>query len=423
MSEDWRLLSALARLLAVASAASMVLEPVRAGDDAVSAIAARVDQRGAETRLLFELSAPVKAQVFAVAGPRIVVDLPQVAFLLDPATGLEQRQLGGKAAGAAAPLIKSYRFGQFAPGRSRIVIELARPAKALRAESVERPEGARLEIDLAPVEAGKFAEAVTEHLRAAAEAPSPPQSAPPAGAEADKSASSPPLVVIDPGHGGVDIGASGKHGEFEKNIVFEFAKALKAKIEAQGRLRVLLTRSDDMFVALEDRVRFARQRGAALFISIHADTLSAPSVEGATVYTVAAKASDAESARIAAKENIADQAAGLEQKADAEEVGDILLDLARRETRALGREFAAALVAKWREAGGLNKNPSRSASFVVLKAPDVPSVLIELGYLSSEHDLANLVSPEWRDHAAAISADAIAAYFASGDRAPRAAAQ
>jgi N-acetylmuramoyl-L-alanine amidase len=226
--------------------------------------------------------------------------------------------------------------------------------------------------------------------------------------------------VIDPGHGGVDVGAAGKHGELEKSIVFEFAKTLKATIESQGRLRVLLTRSDDVFIALDDRVRFARQHGAALFLSIHADTLGSPNVEGATVYTVASRASDAEAAKIAQNENFADQSAGLDQKAEAEEIGDILFDLTRRETRALARDFSASLVSKWREAGSLNKNPSRSASFVVLKAHDVPSALLELGYLSSAKDLANLVSPEWRERAARTTVDAINAYFSARDNAARA---
>jgi N-acetylmuramoyl-L-alanine amidase len=385
----------------------------------VTAIAARVDQHGSETRLLFELSGPVRVETFAVAEPdRIIVDLPEVAFPLDPMSGREV--VSARAASASSSLIRSYRFGQFAPGRSRIVIELARPAKVLRAESVTRAEGARLEIDLAPVDAAKFMEAAAEHTRAAAEksasaAPTPVAERPPAGDVSEK-----PLVVIDPGHGGVDVGAAGKHGELEKSIVFEFAKTLKSTIESRGRLRVLLTRADDVFIALDDRVRFARQHGAALFLSVHADTLGSPNVEGATVYTVASRASDAEAAKIAQKENFADQSAGLDQKAEAEEVGDILFDLTRRETRALARDFSASLVSKWREAGSLNKNPSRSASFVVLKAHDVPSALLELGYLSSAKDLANLVSPVWRERAARATADAIDAYFSVRDNAARA---
>ena len=171
----------------------------------------------------------------------IIVDLPEVAFRLDPTTG--RLANSGKTASASASLVKSYRFGQFAPGRSRVVIDLARPAKILRAESVERPQGQRLEIDLAPVDASKFAEAAAEHARAVANTPALPQDAQskPVLSESRKSELQ-PLLVIDPGHGGVDVGAASKHGELEKAIVLEFAKTLKTKIEAQGRLRVQLTR-------------------------------------------------------------------------------------------------------------------------------------------------------------------------------------
>ncbi len=380
----------------------------------IEAIAARLEQRNDSARLLFEISGPVRAENFAVSAPdRIIIELPEVAFRIDPAVGRPNALARGAANGEI--IVKSYRFGQFAPGRSRVVIDLARPAKVVRAESVNRPEGVRLEIDLAPVDAAKFAEMAAEHARSAA--PDQTERTAVAAPEPDRSSSSSsPLIVIDPGHGGVDDGAASKHGELEKKIVLEFALALKAKIEAQGRFRVLLTRADDVFIALDDRVRFARQRGAALFISIHADTLGEASVQGATIYTVATKASDAESARIAEKENFADQAAGLEQKAAIEEIGDILFDLTRRETRALGRDFASKLIAKWRDAGSLNKNPSRSAGFVVLKAHDVPSVLLELGYLSSAKDLANLTSPLWRDHAAQSTAEAVEAYFEARSR-------
>jgi N-acetylmuramoyl-L-alanine amidase len=433
MKDDSRLRAWIRRLAAAVASAALVggagfVAPAQSEDGPIAAattaakteaIAARLEQLGDRTRLLFEMSGAVHAEAFAVTGPdRIIVDLPEVAFRLDPATGRPSDS--AKIASASASLIKSYRFGQFAPGRSRVVIDLARSAKILRAESVERPHGQRLEIDLAPLDAAKFAEAVAEHARTIAITSAPPQDAQnlgskPALSESDKSLLQ-PLLVIDPGHGGVDVGAASKHGELEKAIVLEFAKTLKTKIEAQGRLRVQLTRGDDVFIALDDRVRFARQQGAALFMSIHADTLGEPNVQGATVYTVASRASDAESARIAEKENFADQAAGLEQTASAEEIGDILFDLTRRETRALSRNFAATLVAKWRDAGSLNKNPNRSAGFVVLKANDVPSVLLELGYLSSAKDLANLTSPQWRDHAAQTTAEAIEAYFASRDR-------
>lgn len=169
-------------------------------------------------------------------------------------------------------------------------------------------------------------------------------------------------------------------------------------------------------MALDERVLLARQNNAALFLSIHADTLGEASVEGATVYTVSNRASDAEAAKIAEKENFADQAAGLEHKEDAGEVGDILLDLTRRETRAYSRLFAETLIGHWKTAGNLNKNPSRSAGFVVLKAHDIPSVLLELGYLSSQRDLSRLTSPEWRERAAETTAQSIDAFFSVRDQ-------
>lgn len=387
--------------------------PARAEEPPAKAFAVRVEQRGEDTRLAFDLTAPVRAEAFAVEGPRIVVDLPQVAFLIDPAIGRETAKPSARVLKGAKTLIRSYRFGQFAPGRARVVIDLAAPARVVRAESVKNGEGARLEIDLAPQDATLFAQAAAEHARATLAAPPTPPVEP---SMSEKGGSRLPLVVIDPGHGGVDVGASGRHGEIEKSIAFEFAKALKAKIEEKGQQRVLLTRSDDVFVPLDERVRFAQEHAAALLLSIHADTLGAANVSGATVYTGAARASDAEAARIAAKENRADEAAGLERKAEAEEVGDILFELTRRETRALSKDFAAAVIGKWRTAGNLNKNPNRAARFVVLKAHDVPSALLELGYLSSDKDVADLTSPQWRERAAGSVAEAIASYFQARER-------
>jgi N-acetylmuramoyl-L-alanine amidase len=173
-----------------------------------------------------------------------------------------------------------------------------------------------------------------------------------------------------------------------------------------------MTRTSDVFVPLAGRVAIAREAGADLFISIHADTISDTSgVSGATVYTVSDKASDQQAAKLAEKENLADAAAGLEGKDDANDVSDILFDLTRRETRTYSHVFARTLVSHWAEAGRLNKNPHRSAGFKVLKAPDVPSVLLELGYLSNEKDTAALMSPEWRGKAADAIVRSIDAFF------------
>lgn len=192
-----------------------------------------------------------------------------------------------------------------------------------------------------------------------------------------------PVVFLDPGHGGVDMGAVGGKDTYEKTIVLDFARQLAGRLEKSGKVRPLLTRRDDVFIPLAERVKIAREGGAALFMSLHADTLNESSVHGATVYTLSDRASDAEAARLAAKENAADRAGGLAETDEMVDVNDILFDLTRRETRTMSHAFAEGVVSELRTAGDLNKNPIRSAAFVVLKAPDVPSVLLELGYLSS----------------------------------------
>jgi N-acetylmuramoyl-L-alanine amidase len=223
-----------------------------------------------------------------------------------------------------------------------------------------------------------------------------------------------PVVVLDPGHGGVDTGALGRDHAVEKFLVLEFAKVLGAKLREGDHFRVVFTREDDSFVPLRERVTLARRLGAGLFVSLHADALGGDAdVQGATVYTVSDRASDAEASRVAEHENKADAAAGVEAKEDASDVNDILFDLTRRETRAYSHVFSHSLAEYWKVAARLNKNPSRSAGFVVLKAPDVPSVLLELGYLSNDADAADLSSPEWRQKAAAQVTRAIEGFFAA----------
>ena len=212
-------------------------------------------------------------------------------------------------------------------------------------------------------------------------------------------------------------------GVIEKEVALAFAKSLAAKLEASGGFNVVMTRATDVFIPLSERVHIARESNAALMISIHADTLpETADVSGATVYTVSDKASDAYAAKVAAKENDADAAVGMDGQTDTADVNDILFDLTRQETRAYSHVFARTLVNYWKVAGRLNKNPSRSAGFVVLKAPDVPSVLLELGYLSSPIDSAALTSDDWRDKATSRMAEAIEAYFADRHGATKAAA-
>ena len=403
----------LAQTRPVGAAIQAVGAPVADGVEVISS--------GDVTRLVFDLTAPVAAQAYVLADPdRVIVDLPEVNFQIDPARGLpaaargasmRKPPKGAQPAGTAlAGSVASFRFGLFAAGKSRVVINLAGPVRIQRIGSDPGVDGrgAHLVIELARSDRASF---LAEAARAGRELAAAAQPAPVAGAQGEGAL---PVVVLDAGHGGIDTGAHGASGVLEKDVVFEFAKALAARLEAGNQVRVSMTRDTDIFISLGERVRRARAAGASLFISIHADTLTDDrSVSGATVYTASEKASDAEAARVAEKENQADLAGGLDGREDQSDVSDILVDLTRRETRAYSNVFARTLVGYWKDIGQLNKNPIRSAGFQVLRAHDVPSVLLELGYLSSERDLATLTAPQWREKAANGVARAIEGFFHS----------
>jgi N-acetylmuramoyl-L-alanine amidase len=221
------------------------------------------------------------------------------------------------------------------------------------------------------------------------------------------------VVVIDPGHGGIDPGAVSPSGSAEKDVVRGFSEVLKQALEATGRYDVHLTRSDDVFLSLRDRVQFARRHKADLFIAIHADALRRGTARGATVYTLADKASDAEAEALAHKENRSDIIAGVDLEAESEQITGILIDLAQREAKNHATIFAKQLVGELKPVAKLNSRPLRSAGFRVLMAPDVPSVLFELGYLSNRTDETLLLSPKWRSGVAAAMAAAIERYFAT----------
>jgi N-acetylmuramoyl-L-alanine amidase len=221
------------------------------------------------------------------------------------------------------------------------------------------------------------------------------------------------VVVIDPGHGGVDNGTrSGE--EMEKNLVLAFGLALRDRLEKSGKYRVVMTRSDDTFIPLDDRAKVAHSQAAALFVSIHADYLprGEGDAQGATIYTVSDKASDAEAERLAESENRADAIGGVDLREEPTEVADILIDLAQRETRTFSNRFARLLMGEMKGAARMHKNPLKSAGFRVLKAPDVPSVLVELGYVSNKNDLEHLVSESWRSKTVTAMGQAIDAFLA-----------
>ena len=373
------------------------------------AVAAHLIDDGDSARLSFDLSGPVEALARPIADPdRIIVDFPEVNFQIDPSVGRVAPQRAGA-------LVKAFRFGLFSPGKSRVVIELGRPACPVKVTTKPIAKGAapsRLTVEL------KYCDA--EVFVATARAANPPPPPPPPERAVDSVAVGPPVIVIDPGHGGVDGGAMGERGIVEKAIVYDYALELKSMLEASKKFKVVMTRNGDQFVSLGDRVRIAREASAALFISIHADALSEGDASGTTVYTCSDRASDAEAARIAERENAADKAGGADTRKEDAGVADILFDLKRRETRAYAHIFSRGLVAQWQGAGRLNHNPERSAGFVVLKAPDFPSVLVELGYLSNAQDVANMTSADWRTKTATAMVSAIERFFAPAASSPTA---
>ena len=356
------------------------------------ATAISLTQQGDEARITLALDRAVAATARPIADPeRILVDLPEVDFRIDPATAGEAPR---------SDLVKSYRFGALAPGKARLVVELKTTACVSRLESRAADGKGSLTLALSPCDSKRFqALAGGAPLSSVFIAPEPPEAK--------------PIIVLDPGHGGADGGANGAKGLFEKSIVFDFAQEAKRQLEASGKFQVVLTRADDSYVSLEDRVRIAREVGAALMISIHADTLPRGNndVAGTTVYTCSERASDAVAQRIAEHENAVDRGE-VGAKAGDPGIADILFDLKRRETRAYAHVFSRGLVTELRGVGRLNHNPERSARFMVLKAPDFPSVLIELGYLSNPQDTASMTSPEWRQRTATALVTAIERFFA-----------
>lgn len=349
------------------------------------------------TRLTLTLSKAIEARAFVMERPdRAVVDLAEVNFQLGPEAGRKREGL-----------VASFRYGLFAPGRSRIVVDLAQTATVARIETVTRPRDGAVLLSI------EFQRADRETFRRAAVASDPAPAARKAAA-VPEAVDARPLIMVDAGHGGTDPGAIAVTGVFEKDIVFGFAQALVAKLEASGRYRVRMTRDRDVFVPLSERVRIAREAHADLLVSIHADSISsAPQVRGATIYTGSERATDSESAKLAERENRADAAAGTETVEGPAQVADILQELTLRETRSFSSGFAKGLMAHLGPVMEMSPKPHREAGFKVLRSPDVPSVLVELGYLSSKRDLDLLQSEAWRAEVTGGMAKAIDAFFGS----------
>ena len=379
------ILSALAMVFAGGASANLVADMRVIGDTE-------------RTRFVVDLEKSPDFRILRLANPdRLVIDLPDVDFA-DSAKPAEGRGL-----------ISDYRYGLIGPGKARIVLDLSLPVEIVNDFVLDprEAEPARLVVDLVPTSAEAFLAAVQSDVATA-----------PAVGETGRSGSAPtsgrPVVVIDPGHGGIDSGAIGEDGLVEKDVTLEFALELASRLKAGGGLEPVLTREGDTFLSLPERVEVAQEHDAALFISVHADTVREDYVRGATVYTLSEDASDALAAALAERENRSDILAGLSLEAQPDDVADILIDLARRETRNLSVRFAQELVEDMEGTFPLNVNPSRRASFRVLKAPEVPSVLLELGYLSNADDEALFRSDAWPQKEARTVAEAIETFFGGG---------
>lgn len=446
MQVPWgKLLGGLIGLMAAGCAASA---PAAASGLQASRIA--FGDQGEGTRVEVELSRQVEPRIFLLANPpRLVVDLPPLTW----------RLAAGHKPGHG--LVAAYRYGNFNERTSRLVLDLAGPARLRRSafEGGATAASVRLLLELEPVAAEQFSGLVqtpdrpppprpgTEKPNVEAgprpngeAAPKPTASVPPpepaavAGGSgvaakpllqaaamtprANKPPPSPPraerrTIVLDPGHGGIDPGAIGAGGTLEKNVTLAAAREMRRQLEATGRYRVVMTRDGDTFLRLRDRFARARTVNADLFISIHADTMPNRSVRGGTIYTLSDTASDAEAAALAQRENRADIIAGIDLTQENREVVNILIDLAQRETMNSSAKVAAALVAEMgRDGLLLPARPHRFAGFAVLKAPDVPSILLEMGYLSNREDEGALQRPRHRTKVAQAVVRAVDAYFA-----------
>jgi N-acetylmuramoyl-L-alanine amidase len=367
----------------------------------------RVTVTPERARLVVDLAARTEFSFVSLDGPdRLAIDV-RAATLSVP-------QPVGKPAGEPG-IISDYLIEQAAPDRVRTVLTLSAPAQVQQAYVLDAfdDQPARLVVDIIPATAEEFAANVAKDFAASSTvAPAVTAASTPAGGS-ELPLATKPLVVLDPGHGGIDSGAETRNGVKEKDVVLAFALRLQELLVASGRFDVALTREDDSFLRLEERVALARTNKANIFISIHADSFQQAEIRGASVYTRDENATDVLDKVLADNENKTDVIAGFSMPQMAPEVVDILLDLMRREMRHQSFTLAQAIVHQLEPSVQLRRFPVRQADFFVLQAPDVPSVLVELGFLSNADDQANLLQGEWQDRTADAVARGISTYFDS----------
>ena len=427
----------------------------RAADAVVTNLHAAASSTAA--RFALHLDRRVAFRLFTLASPyRVVVDLPEVGWRL-PAKPLP-RDKG---------VFSNLRYGLFRPGNSRIVFEFSSPVEVSDA-FVMRGSGStayELVVATAKTSHGQFMSSVAQGPREIAglrprdaqpraTAKARPSTAPSSRLEAVArrtaaltepvprtgaaanlppdlaaqvqeanylpmpprrptrlAASFKPMVVIDPGHGGVDPGALSAHGIYEKHVVLALSREIRRQLIASGRYRAELTRDRDVFIRLRDRVAIARKKKADLFISVHADSIRNTKVSGPSVYTLSEKASDKEAAELAERENKADLIAGMDLTHESADITNILIDLAQRESMNQSARFANFLVGELSNKTEVLPRPHRFAGFAVLKAPDLPSVLVETGFLSNRSDERRLTSKSYRRKLASAVLGAIDRYF------------
>jgi N-acetylmuramoyl-L-alanine amidase len=368
-------------------------------------MSARIGEHTDRTRFVVELSDPLNLRTFTLSNPnRVVIDMPAVQWHLD-----------GPPRPTGHGSIRSYRYGLFRPGNSRFVIDLNQPVSVSDALVIppESGLGYRVVIDLFATSQVKFdqtagwpADLKARETQAERVASLPPTPSVPA-------ASARKIIVIDPGHGGIDSGTNGVNGLLERDLVLDEGLRLARLLRANPNYTVYMTRDSDVFIPLRERVNITRSHKADLFISLHADSNPDANVTGLSVYTLSESGSDREAAALARKENQSDIIAGVDLGGENSAVAPILLDLEQRDTMNKSSRFAQLALSSLSVATDiLPRQPHRSAAFVVLKAPDVPSVLIELGYLSNSADAAQMDTARWRNAVAGAIAGAVERHFA-----------
>lgn len=387
----------LLRLLAVFFAVfSVVSGTVYAQSVTVDGI--RFGQNGDTTRFVLDLSKAVQPKIFLLSAPnRIVIDLPKASW--------KQKQTI-KPSG----VIEGYRHGLFSAEVYRIVLDLKAPATIHKSFPLPARGGYgnRYVIDMKPAAQRNFNKAVTETRanRVATPVVTAYTAKPPVRRSDGKR-----IIVVDPGHGGVDPGTLGRSGANEKTITLKISKAIKRQLEATGRYKVYLTRENDIYIPHRRRFGKAKQVGADLFISVHVDAIDNRKVRGGTVYTLNEKASDRESALLAAKENKSDVLAGVDLAETDNEVSNILIELAQRETMNSSARFAEILVPEMRRQVKMHKRGHRFANLLVLKSPDIPSVLVETGYITNKADARMLNSSDGARRISKAINGAVDSYF------------